>query len=190
MDWILFSVVTLWLILVSWFDLRKGEVPHSAWVIVPLVAASIYRLWQGGWQLGILAALVVLISERQRIGQYLSFIEVSRIITWLPLLFLSLFWSVQISPLTAFAIVGFWIAWELGWWGGADAVSAIALSLVWPDTAFFLAFFGCHAIVALGLMAFTYKQEKKVKLHRVPGLPVMLLAVLCFTVLYQISSRS
>jgi hypothetical protein len=190
MDWIVFGVVTLWLILVSWFDLRKGEVPHCAWIIVPLVAASIYRLWQGGWQLIILAGMVVLISERQRLGQYLSFIEVSRIITWLPLLFLSLFWSVQISPLTTFAIVGFWIAWELGWWGGADAVSAIALSLVWPDPSFFLAFFGCHAIVALGLMAFTYKEEKKVKLHRVPGLPVMLLAVLCFTVLYQITSHS
>jgi hypothetical protein len=39
-------------------------------------------------------------------------------------------------------------------------------------------------------MAITYKQEKMVKLHRVPGLPIMLLAVLCFSLLYQITSRS
>ena len=116
--------------------------------------------------------------------------EISRIVTWLPLLFLAVYWSVQVSPLAAFAVVGFWVAWELGWWGGADAVSAIALSLVWPDPSFFLAFFGCHAIIALGLMVFTYKEEKKVKLHRVPGLPIMLLAVLCFSLLYQITSRS
>ena len=190
MDWIVIGVVTLWLILVSWFDLRKGEVPHSAWVIVPLVAAGVYRVWQGGWQLMALAALVILVSERQRLGQWLHFPEVSRIVTWLPLLFLAVYWSVQISPLAAFAVVGFWAAWELGWWGGADAVSAIALSLVWPDPSFFLAFFSCHAIVALGLMAFTYKEEKKVKFHQVPGLPIMLLAVLCFSWLYQITSRS
>ncbi len=187
MDWIVFSVVTLWLALVSWFDLRKGEVPHSAWVIVPLVAAGVYRIWQGSWQLVALAALVALISERQRLGQWLRFPEVGRIITWLPLLFLAVYWSVQISPLAAFAIVGFWVAWELGWWGGADAVSAIALSLVWPNPSFYLAFFGCHAIVALGMMAFTYKEEKKVKLHRVPGLPIMLLAVLCFSLLYPMT---
>lgn len=186
MDWIVFGVVTLWLALVSWFDLRKGEVPHSAWVIVPLIAAGVYRIWQGSWQLVALATLVALISERQRLGQWLHFPEVSRILTWLPLLFLAVYGSVQISPLAAFTIVGFWAAWELGWWGGADAVSAIALSLVWPNTPFFLAFFSCHAIVALGMMAFTYKEEKKVKLHRVPGLPIMLLAVLCFSQIYQL----
>lgn len=178
MNWIVFSVVTFWLTFVSWFDLRKGEVPHSVWVIVPLIAAGTYRSWQGGWQLVVLAALVALISERQRITQLIRLQEVCHMLTWLPLLFLALFWSVQISPISAFSIVGFWIAWELGWWGGADAVSAIALSLIWPGTQFFLAFFACHIIVALGMMAFTYKEERKVKLHRVPGLPIMLLAVL------------
>lgn len=190
MDWIAFSVVTLWLILVSWFDLRKGEVPHSACVIVPFVAAGGYRIWQAGWPLVALAAMVTIISERQRFERWIRFPEISQILTWLPLLFLAVYWSVQVSPLAAFAIVGFWIAWELGWWGGADALSAIALSLVWPETSFYLAFFGCHTIIALGMMAFTYKVEKKVKLHRVPGLPIMLMAVLCFSLLYQIPGRS
>ena len=185
MDWIIFTIVTGWLVIVSWFDLRKGEVPHSLWVIVPLIAAGIYRAWQGDWQLVVLAGLVALVSERQRVAQLIHLPEVGRVLTWLPLLLLALFWSVQVSPLTAFSIVGFWIAWELSWWGGADAVSAIALSLVWSDTSFFFAFFGCHVVVALGMMAFTYKAEKKVKLHRVPGLPIMLLAVLCFSQIYK-----
>jgi hypothetical protein len=179
MDWIILGIVMIWLAAVSWFDLRKGEVPHSAWVIVPLLLAGIYRAWLGDWQLVVLTGLVALISERERISKMFAFEEVGRILTWLPLLLLALFWSVQNNPITALSIVGFWIAWELGWWGGADAVSAMALCLVWPGPAFFLAFFGCHAIVALGLMAFTYKAERKVKVHRLPGLPIMLLVVIC-----------
>lgn len=179
MDWIIFGVVVTWLAAVSWFDLRKGEVPHSAWVVVPLVFAGAYCIWLGNWQLAALAGLVSIISERQRISQLLHFQEIGRVLTWLPLLFLAIYWNAQSSPVTAMSIVGFWVAWELGWWGGADAVSAIALTLVWPDNTFFIAFFGCHAVVALGLMAFTYKEEKKVKAHRLPGLPIMLLAVCC-----------
>ncbi len=186
MDWVILSIVILWLAAVSWFDLRKGEVPHSLWVIVPLILAAAYRFWQGGWQLVVLAGLVALISERERISKLFSFEEVGRVLTWLPFLLLALFWSVQNNPITALSIVGFWIAWELGWWGGADAVSAMALSLVWPGADFFLAFFGCHAIVALGLMAFTYKIERKVKVHRLPGLPIMLLAVISSQIIQRI----
>lgn len=178
MDWIILGVVILWLAAVSWFDLRKGEVPHSLWVIVPLALASAYRLWQGDWQLVVLTGLVALISERERISKLLRFEEIGRVLTWLPFLLLTLFWGVQNNPITALSIVGFWIAWELGWWGGADAVSAMALCLVWPGEDFFMAFFGCHAVVALGLMACTYKAERKVKVHRLPGLPIMLMAVI------------
>ena len=186
MDWIILGIVMIWLAAVSWFDLRKGEVPHSAWVIVPLLLAGAYRAWQGDWQLVVLTGLVALISERERISKLFAFEEIGRILTWLPLLLLALFWSVQNNPITALSIVGFWIAWELGWWGGADAVSAMALCLVWPGPAFFLAFFGCHAIVAFGLMAFTYKTERKVKVHRLPGLPIMLLAVISSQIIQRI----
>ncbi len=179
MDWMIFGIVVTWLAAVSWFDLRKGEVPHSAWVVVPLIFAGAYRVWQGSWQLAALAGLVAVVSERERISKLLHFPEIGRVLTWLPLLLLALYWNIQSSPITALSIIGFWVAWELGWWGGADAVSAIALSLVWPGTQFFLAFFGCHAVVAFGLMAFSYKAERKFKLHRLPGLPIMLLAVIC-----------
>jgi hypothetical protein len=179
MDWIIFGVVVTWLAAVSWFDMRKGEVPHSAWVVIPLVFAGAYRVWQGSWQLAALAGLVAVVSERERISKLLHFPEIGRVLTWLPLLLLTLYWNIQSSPITALSIIGFWVAWELGWWGGADAVSAIALSLVWPGTAFFLAFFGCHAVVAFGLMAYTYKAERKLKLHQLPGLPIMLIAVIC-----------
>ena len=183
MEWFIFGGVVIWLAIVSWFDLRKGEVPHSAWVIVPLVFAGIYRAWQSDWQLVVLAMLVALVSERERITRWIHLEGAGRVITWLPLVLLALSWSAQQASIPALSILGFWIAWELGWWGGADAVSAIALTLAWPDNAFFIAFLGCHAIVAVGLMAFTYQREKKVKAHRIPGLPIMLLAVLCARVI-------
>ena len=179
MEWIVFGIVTAWLAVIAWFDVRRGEIPHSAWVSVPLLAAGIYRAWLGDWQPVVLAGLVAAISERDRISRAIHLQEASRVLTWLPFLLLALYSTTQYDPITALSIVGFWIAWELGWWGGADAVTAITLSLIWPGATFFLAFFGCHAVVALGLMAMTYKAERKFKLHRLPGLPIMLLAVIC-----------
>ena len=43
MDWIGFGLVVSWLIIISWFDLRKSEIPHSGWVNIPLIAAIISR---------------------------------------------------------------------------------------------------------------------------------------------------
>ncbi|RPJ39597.1 MAG: hypothetical protein EHM21_15545, partial [Chloroflexi bacterium] len=98
MDWIIFGIVATWLAAVSWFDLRKGEVPHSAWVIIPLAFAGTYRIWQGDWQLAILAGLVALVSERERISKVICFPEIGRVLTWLPLLLLALYWNIQSSP--------------------------------------------------------------------------------------------
>ena len=180
MEWVIFGIVIVWLAIISWFDLRKGEIPNSFWVIIPFMFAGVYRVWQGGWQFVVLAGIVALVSERERMTAWIHLTEAGHVITWLPLILLALYWSVQRTPITALSILGFWIAWELGWWGGADAVCAIALSLVWPGREFFLAFFVCHAVVAFGLTAFTLKQERSLKFHRLPGLPIMLLAVLCW----------
>ncbi len=117
MDWIIFGVVVVWLGIVSWFDIRKSEIPNSAWVVIPLIGAGVFRVWQGGWALVLLTALVVVVSERERISNLFQMDEIGRIITWLPLLFLGLFFAVQLSPITALAIIGFWVAWELKWWG-------------------------------------------------------------------------
>jgi len=123
MDWIIFGVVVVWLLMVSWFDIRKSEIPNSAWVVIPLIGAGAFRVWQGGWPLVLLTALVVVVSERERISNLFQMDEIGRIITWLPLLFFGVYLSVQTSPFAALAIIGFWAAWELKCWGGADAVT-------------------------------------------------------------------
>jgi len=66
MDWILLILVVVWLGIVSWFDIRKSEIPHSVWVIIPLFGACFYRTWQGNWALVLLTVLVAAVSERER----------------------------------------------------------------------------------------------------------------------------
>ena len=177
-DWIIFGLVVTWLGIVSWFDIRKNEIPHSAWVVIPLIGAGLYRIWQGDWALVLLAVLVAAVSERYRISQAFGWEELSRIITWLPLLFLGAFLSIQSSPLSALAIIGFWAAWELKWWGGADAVAAISIILIYPKITFILAFLIVHVIATIMLTIRSLIKEKTAHLHRIPGLPLILIAVI------------
>lgn len=183
MDWIIFGLVVTWLGIVSWFDLRKSEIPHSAWVVIPLIGAAIYRISQGDWTLVLLAGVVAAVSERYRISQAFGWEELSRIITWLPLLFLGVFLSIQSPPLSALAIIGFWVAWELNWWGGADAVSAITIILIYPESKFILAFLAVNVIITIALVIRSLIVEKTVRLHRIPGLPLILIGVISLQIM-------
>jgi len=187
MDWIIFGLVVTWLGIVSWFDIRKSEIPHSAWVLIPLIVAGLYRIWQGDWTLVLLAVLVAAVSERDRISQAFGWEELGRIITWLPLLFLGALLSIQSSPLSALAIIGFWAAWELKWWGGADAVAAMAIILIYPEIKFIVAFLIVHLIATIMLTIRSLIKEKTVRLHRIPGLPLILIAVISLQIVNLLS---
>jgi len=178
MDWILFGLVVTWLGIVSWFDIRKSEIPHSAWVVIPLIGAGLYRILQGDWRLVLFALLVAAVSERERLSQPLHRREFSKIILWFPVIFIGLFFAIQLSPIAAIATLGFWIAWELKWWGGADAISAITVCLIWPSEIFIFAFLATHLLVVLGLGLVSAIREKKISLHRLPGIPILLASVI------------
>ena len=183
MDWIIFILVVVWLGIVSWFDIRKSEIPHSTWVIIPLIGACFYRTWQGNWTLVLLTILVAAVSERERISQLFGWEEIEKMITWFPLLFLGVYLSVQASPFATLAIIGFWVAWELNWWGGADAVATMTIILIFPEITFILAFLILHVIATIMLAVRSLVKENKVCLHRIPGLPLLLIAVISFQVL-------
>ena len=178
MEWIIFILVVVWLGIVSWFDIRKSEIPHSAWVIIPLIGACFYRTWQGNWALVLLTILVAAVSERERMSQLFGWEEIGKMITWFPLLFLGVYLSVQTSPFAALAIIGFWAAWEFKWWGGADAVSAITVCLIWPSEIFILVFLAVHVIASVSLSIKSLLKTKTLKLHRLPGLPLLLISVI------------
>ena len=188
MDWIIFGLVAVWLGMISWFDIRKKEIPHSLWVIIPFVGAGAYRVWRGEWQFVLIAILVATVSERERISQLFGWQELGRILTWIPLLFLGTFFSIQTSPLATISIVGFWVAWELKWWGGADATAALTLILIYPEINFILALLGVHIVVTIGLAIRSSIKEHSVKLHKIPGLPLLLLTVLLLRIAQYVSN--
>lgn len=105
------------------------------------------------------------------------------LITWFPPLFLGAYLSIQVSPFAALAIIGFWVAWELKWWGGADAVAAMTIILIYPELPFVLAFLVVHVVVTIGLAVGSLVREKKVGLHKIPGLPLLFIVVLLFQIM-------
>jgi Flp pilus assembly protein protease CpaA len=174
--WVL-GIVLIWLAIVSWFDLKKREVPHTAWVIVPLVCAAIYQAMIGDWRLSFLTVVVALTSERQRLAN-LTELELESIFFWVPFLFAGCYLAGSHNPIGAIAIVSFWVAWELRCWGGADAVASIALVLIWPDLKLIFALLAVHALVAGFATIVTLLKEHKLRLHHLPGLPMLFFSVL------------
>ncbi|PKO10338.1 MAG: hypothetical protein CVU40_04340 [Chloroflexi bacterium HGW-Chloroflexi-2] len=187
MDWILLILVVVWLGIVSWFDIRKSEIPHSVWVIIPLFGACFYRTWQGNWALVLLTVLVAAVSERERISHLIGWEEIGKMIIWFPLLFLGVYFSVQTSPFAPLAIIGFWVAWELKWWGGADAVATMTIIMIYPEIKFIFAFLTVHVIVTIWLTIKSLVKENTVRLHRIPGLPLLLIAVILFQMIKLLS---
>lgn len=182
MNWIIFSIVAIWLGIISWFDMRKSEIPHSLWVILPLIAACVYQACQGDWRLVLFAVLVAAASEREQLSQMPHSRLIGKNFFWIPLIVFGLLITIQSSPVAAFAILGFWVAWELKWWGGADAVTAMILILIYPKITFILAFLSVHVIVLLGLTVSSLMKKEPIKPHQIPGLPLLFLTVLSFQI--------
>ncbi len=178
METVILILALLWLGLVSWFDLRTKQVPHSAWIIVPLVVAILYRIAYSSWELIVLTILVAFASERKRLAQASGIALFSSVYMWLPLVCVSFLRAGAVNPLAAVAILSFWIAWELHIWGGADAVAAITLMLLWPDMKLVVALLGVHLAAAFVVTISTLIRERRWKLHAIPGLPLLLMTVL------------
>lgn len=180
MDLLIFIPVLIWLAIISWFDLRKSEIPHSAWVIVPFCLSILYRVASGTWSLVLLAVLIASISERALIAKYSRFSLIGQIKAWIPLLLPIVWCSIQFFPIATLAILAFWVAWELGWWGGADATTGITLFLIWPTVELFMLFGLVNLGAVIILSFFSIIREKRLKLHHLPGLPLLFLSLFLY----------
>jgi hypothetical protein len=167
----------IWLGIVSWFDLRTKQVPHSAWVIIPFVVAILYRIAYSSWEL-VLSIIIAFSSERHRLAQAAGNDRFASLFMWLPLVVVTFLRAGSVNPVGAVAILAFWIAWELRCWGGADAVASITLVLLWPDMHLILALLCVHVVAALVATIVTLVRERSWKLHSIPGLPLLLLTVI------------
>lgn len=119
-----------WLIPLALYDLQKREVPHIAFVAAPCFLAAFAAILRGDASLGVLALVLIAISERQHLPKPLARVALmSVLLSSVGLLLITLF---EQSP-GALALIGFWLAYELGWWAGVDALAAMTLAILWPD---------------------------------------------------------
>ncbi len=138
--------VGLWLTPLAVYDLRYKEVPNTGVVLLPLAAAAAGTAWSGNWALAALAGVVVAASERDRLPAALA----RRVLFFIAgaaaggLLFLV--WPDSLPG--AFAILAFWLMYEMRWWAGADALVAITLALLWPDLRLVAALGLAHLLLA------------------------------------------
>ena len=182
MDLILFPAL-IWLALISWFDIRTRQIPHSAWVGIPFLLGLIYRAMNGGWDLSLLALVVVLASERKFGSSYRYLRNLRSIYSWIPFIGILVYLAGQGNLPAALAILGFWAAWEMRFWGGADALVSITLLLCWPDAPLLISFILVNLILALVATLISLIQERKLRTHHLPGLPILLISVIGRTIL-------
>lgn len=180
-----------WLVPLAVYDLQRKEVPHMACVGVPCLAAMVYAVATGTWQVSVVGALAVAASEREafRSRRARRWLLVATLLIICPLVLA----SGEAAP-GAIAVLGFWLAYELGWWAGADTLAAIALAMLWPSIWLLVTLAGAHLAVwlvvwlARNLRASPRRVENG---HRymhlrpntsygtaIPGLPVIALTVI------------
>ena len=130
------ALVIVWALLLAWlatcviFDLRSRQVPAFL-TVLPLILAAIWQLIQGGWQLVVLVALLILISDLPQAKWRIPIACAAMILSL----------SLAGSPGVVYAMLvvfGVWALWEIGASGGADAKIIIALVLFFADGLLFI----------------------------------------------------
>lgn len=72
-------------------------------------------------------------------------------------------------------------------WGGVDAVATMTIIMIYPEIKFIFAFLTVHVIVTIWLTIKSLVKENTVRLHRIPGLPLLLIAVILFQMIKLLS---
>lgn len=169
--------VAAWLGILSAYDIRTRQIPHSAWVAIPCLLAGTYRMLAGGWALALLALVIVLASERQRLATNW---QPRGLLVAVPLISLLILANGAALFTVALTLTGFWLAWELRAWGGADAMTAITLLLLWPDVRLLVGILVVYVFAMLGLWANDLLHHRRIRLHRLPGIPLLAAAAIGF----------
>lgn len=180
-----------WLIPLAIYDLRKREVPGMAFVAAPCAVIALIAAWRGEWPLAALWVVTLAASERHRVRSKAARLAVvaAAIAACLALIWLT---PLESWP-GALSIPAFWLAYEIGWWAGADALAAIALAMLWPDIRLVVCFAASHALMAalrrvrsgrqplpLALMLPRVLTADELDQFGAPGLPAIALgALLC-----------
>ncbi len=179
--------VLIWLLPLALYDMRAREVPHIAFAAVPCLVAGVAAVLRGDWTLAALSAVAVAASERRCLPKGLRVVAVSAAAGAAGVLIL-------LTPLEqvwvgALCVVCFWLAYELGWWAGADALIAMTLAMLYPDARFVAALGAAMlaVVIAYGRLGKMMRMglprrlsESDLDAVGTPGLPALAMAALTF----------
>jgi Flp pilus assembly protein protease CpaA len=128
-------IVCAWLAVCAAYDLKSRAVP--AWLTIPpLLGAVVWSVWQGSWAISLLILTLVCLDDLPwRLRGFLAGLQ--------GLLLLFAWQQAGLEGVSlGLTLLGIWLSWKLGAFGGADAQVLMALSL----------FFGPAIIVPVALM--------------------------------------
>jgi hypothetical protein len=111
-------ILLVWLLAETLWDLKNRDIPR--WFsIIPLTAGLIHLAWVGNWPAALLMVFSILGTHISHPGRYVIVAAPVVFLAFLPgTLPLAIGWSLL------------YLAWELGWFGGADALAGAYL-LIW-----------------------------------------------------------
>jgi hypothetical protein len=167
--------VLTWLAILSYFDIKTRRVPHIAWILIPFLVVWISQIILGRWAMAALSATVIMVSERKHIA-----IKWQKSLSALALPMIVILIGFADTPciIISLAIIGFWLAWELHGWGGADAMIAITLVILWPDVLWLVLLLGVNLIAVL--VTYVKKPSFEIAKQFLPGIPLITGATIIF----------
>ena len=174
-------ILFAWLFVETIWDLKERDIPR--WFsIIPLATGLIHLAWVGNWLAALLMLISILGTHITHPGRYVVVAAPVVFLVFLPgMLPLAIGWSLL------------YLAWELGWFGGADALAGaylliwfptwamligIGLGLIAWNLAFATKVFGKHA----GLRIWT-RVSAGVPGIKTPGLGTFTLALVLFSII-------
>lgn len=176
-EWLLRLAAPLWLAPLAVYDLRQRQVPHIAWVAGPCLLVMALTAVRGDWALAALALVAVAASERPRLPAIWRRPALGAAVV-------TASWLAAMVPGPALpgglALLAFWLMFELGWWAGADALAAIALTLIWPTITLLIALAAGHIAWAV-VRRCPWRWPRRLTASELaatgqPGLPALALA--------------
>ncbi len=172
-----------WLIPLAFYDLKTRQVPSGWFAAVPCLISSLIALLRGEWALVVAVAAIYAVSERDGLKRkWMRSVALAAGV-------LVIAGMMMIAPLSIpgiVTLVGFWLMFELNWWGGVDALLAMGLMMLWNDPRLVICWLIAQVFVLLArrrffLLAFPRPlKPEELDALGFPALPALTIAALLF----------
>lgn len=179
---IVIPVLFVWLLVETIWDLKDRDIPR--WFsIIPLAIGLIHLAWVGYWPAAVLMVLSILGTHINYQGRYVVVAAPIVFIAFLPeMLPLAIGWSLL------------YLAWELRWFGGADALAGAYLLIWFPEWEMLVGIVVGILVWNVGVALIRYGKNAGIRIWvttrlrgpetRVPGMGAFLLAMSVSTLFF------